>query len=347
MLRLPLELKREIYAYTLIANNPVALTEDFEDWFQETLQYTPLERRNRADQELERALRFFIRSSRAPDKGFAHAYFLSHNTFYIHSKRGAYFLADQASYLSTEGHFTFVYGIKAEIPHDPMTMDPDLEDDNMIENPGAPVDPDDYEEGDGNHPGLRAFRVLRPLLELPSLRNLHIVLREGYDCEVIFRGVGQGNAGIHIVAAVIAKLKAMVLAASTTPNFKVDLQVINGDDIYEEDDISWLWYLMSRAERRRAEEVLEHRRKTEDLSTQASIARRNIEWNMGEFPRAQLQADKERLEVELADIRSRFTSQENDGQLLEQLVVTQLAGDPEWEKAAEALAVYQPEDDEM
>ena len=114
--------------------------------------------------------------------------------------------------LRNAGHSTFVHGLLIEGPYDPDQIDMNKRWFH-IDNPNAPADPADYEDDDYPHAGLRAYRILKPLLDLPPrLHNLHIILRDNEELN-IYSGLGQKNA-VWLVAGVIAKLKELVILST-------------------------------------------------------------------------------------------------------------------------------------
>ena len=121
-------------------------------------------------------------------------------------------------------------------------------------------DPRDYK----GYPGLRAYRILEPLVELRAVRSTRIIFREEFDypclCSEVYLeyecGIFMcicddfGKKATHwmrlqIVAAIVSKMKDRVVATNGEPRgFKVSIRYeTNGNWIDDEDiqDITDLW----------------------------------------------------------------------------------------------------------
>ena len=162
------------------------------------------------------ATHFLIRAPWAPCPADAHAYLLANNTIQVGSKRAANHLVSTINQLRRTDHLSaFVYGVKVEVPLDePWKLPKRQEWETPPTTPEHPCgEDDDFEPGDGQgRIGLRAYRILKPLLELPPrLQKINIIIQAwhlGDTLWAIYQGVGQKNPGLPLVAAVIAKLKA-------------------------------------------------------------------------------------------------------------------------------------------
>ena len=236
--RLPGELRSQIYEYTLIAEKPIIV------W--ETLSFNTYfwrERCERENREGELAMKFLIWNSPGADWNDAHAFLLRNNTFKIQTKACSELLVKHVSSLCELGYSTHVKSLVVQIPHDEIG--------NESEDVGVFIDPKDYEEGDNKAAGLRAFRILKPLLELPRLDSVQIVLRQHKHGNRIFLRCTQTNPGLERVAAVIARLRDLVFATSRAPKFEVLLQDINRNMVWGTGNIARLWEALNPAETER------------------------------------------------------------------------------------------------
>ncbi|MCJ1334435.1 hypothetical protein MMC10_011145 [Thelotrema lepadinum] len=264
--RLPSELTRIIYGYTLIAEKPLAILPNRSNIARKI--YAAQEPSKTATREFDHAMRFFVYKHPQPDN--AHAYVFSHNTFEIASRKEAEALMSVFNGLAPAARPSSVYGIKVNVLNDPLSGDPkdkwwleaaeweDIEDRIYIPSLLQEFQMEDFDKNDGLHPGLRAYRILKPLLKHPyQLRYLDINLQQYWETRPIFvppdiemgtydekTGKHIEHAGLPMLAAVIGKLKDRLRSAKgqaiTVPTTKADevgyLSEIEFDERNERDD---------------------------------------------------------------------------------------------------------------
>ena len=231
---LSVELQREIYKHCLVVKAPVAATDEG----YEIVDYEgDIESETRKG--LNAAALFLIHASWAPNPADAHTFLLAHNTVHIGSKRAARRLVSTLQQLSFRNHpstcdshplschnhpSAFVYGVEVEVPLDEPWRPKKRKERKPWRSPREVIDPlyprgeeDDFEPGDGKgRIGLRTYRILKPLLKLPPrLRKVCIVIQEWISRRdsllmehTVYRSFKFKHAGLPLVAAVIAKLKA-------------------------------------------------------------------------------------------------------------------------------------------
>ena len=200
-----------IFKYTLIARKPV-IVNDVDRSFK---LYDANEASKEANRELKRALLFHILGT-ASIKSFvndAHSYFLAQNAFVVSNKGGSNSLVETIKNLSSAENPACVHNLQVTVP-----CNPDIEE---VENLGRGLRMPDFEPDDKYHPGLCAYRILKPLLNLKWLQNMVICLKDNYNGNRIFEGFGTGATnpidcyqGLPMIAAVVAKLMDLVFASN-------------------------------------------------------------------------------------------------------------------------------------
>ena len=209
-LRLPYELRLEIYWYTLVAEDYISLRDDAVHVSPYHLRQTTWEKTD----ELENACRYLITSGELPAVAHAdaEAFLLSHNVFKIQSIFGARMLQDIEKTLIERGCPAKVRNILVVSTHDPNYRAFLLGSYNQ-----------DFRLDDVYTPGARACRLLEAVLEFKYLTRVHIRLHQ-FSCDInpiikytTFQQVSlddQGMQGIKRVAPLIEKLRKRLPVSS-------------------------------------------------------------------------------------------------------------------------------------
>ena len=376
--RLPPELCREIYGYTLVCSTELIIVDNRNDRF---IYMASIQGKSTEDKDLDRAVEFFVGTCPVSESKDVHSSILSHNVLSITSKYRLTPFMKLVNALSnindlpraqtaseTDSHSKFeepvlLHGLRIDTDADP-TSD-DIAGPNSDE--GFDTSPlSDFQKGDCRLPGLRAFRILQPLMTLKRLQNIHIHLDQNVSewtfGQAVFEGVGKENAGIPLVAAVIARLKELVLSSSKAPRFEVSLtikgELLDDPPTTNNGDVSWLWDAPAEGELQRMKGYLEHRQKVDDFRLHyLKMEYASLKGLKGSsdfyddpyddfFDKAQLrsfvtQSQKlQEIRAQLEGLEIRQKPPEQDLALLERCYVSQVAADPEWEKKVEAMVKF-------
>ena len=230
--QIPLEIRLDIYCYTLIAENPIQLRDEANS----KALYRWQEPCEDATQELKRASEFYLWATQKHQHikhEEIHDYFLSHNVFSIQNKVGSDTLVKTVQDLSKAGFKTNVHGLDIVIKGSKVSVEDADEGRRMLPKPK------DYARVDPGTPAMGAYRILKPLTKLSRLRILNITLRESRKSWPFFH-IPFHDAYV-IVPTVIARLRELVHASSKTPVFKVRHQIAVGTDFEVDEDISTMW----------------------------------------------------------------------------------------------------------
>ena len=257
MRRLPLELQREIYSYTLAVDGPVAVLNSHPDG----ANFLPCPRSAEDLQPLTFSFAFLLTRRFGSNFNDAVAWLLRNNLMYVYSAVTARILVSRLKMLERGGHNVYLRNLLVHVGHDPTA--PYIR--NRINASSYCCDPADFKPTDGWHVGLRAYRVMKPLLALPKLGALTVVLqdRNYYGGSLI--GVRLADTSC-VFAGVIARLRETVLATPLVGaekekwearrrfqvlchNEKNDYRQGDGpDEMGERGDITYLWEPMAREE---------------------------------------------------------------------------------------------------
>ena len=204
---LPLELVHEIYKYVLVAEKPVVLLQRGGT----DLVYKWRELPEREDRDCEIAFELLVYGPLAVNWHDTYAFFLRSNTFKIRTGRISELLMASIQELCKAGYPAYLGGLIVDVPYD-------------ANNAGFFMDPKDHDKNDNRDPELRAFRILRTLLPLDRLHTLHVLVKnDRKGREVFFVGASK-NPNIEKIAAVISRLRSLVLSTSRAPDFRVIIQ---------------------------------------------------------------------------------------------------------------------------
>lgn len=109
--RLPPELWREVYRYTLTAKRTVGIRENDPD-----LPYKPQERDKGLNEDLKRAMSFHFKGTHASLALEAEAFFLEQNTFVICTEKTAEALVEATNRLKDKGCTVHIGHVRVRVP---------------------------------------------------------------------------------------------------------------------------------------------------------------------------------------------------------------------------------------
>ena len=159
--RIPLEIRLDIYSYTLIAEDPIQLRDAADN---KTL-YRWQEPFEDATQKLKRASEFYLWAAQICQHikhEEIHDYFLGHNTFSITNKVGTDTLVKTVQDLSKAGFKTKVHGLDILIKGSKVSVEDADEGRRMLPKPK------DYAKVDPGTPAFGAYRILKAFDETSS-----------------------------------------------------------------------------------------------------------------------------------------------------------------------------------
>ena len=317
--RLPPELHKEIYRHSLTARRTVTVNNKADAFFP----YSPYERSKELDDDLKQSLSFYSKVTPVARRHEAHAFFLSHNTFVVRSKAAANTLVRASNSLRRAGQAARILNlhVRVEPPEEFMSAGSKLDSDG----PKKPFgDDNDYDPSDHHLGGARDLRVLQPLVNLQSLQKLTIIadVASGNTSTAIPGNLHFSDSIDHL-AAVIAKLRALVYRSSGAPEFTVL------DHAYDagapRNDCTWLWEPPSPEETAEMEQYWAARREAD-----APRFKRFQTVRRG-GPTGNIKAEYNAI---LARIKPFLTN----WSLMKRCRVLELAADPNWERKANSEA---------
>ena len=174
-------------------------------------------------EETNQALRNLIARESSQCKDEAQAFFLGNNIMFVRRKADAVELVRLVKDLQEKGYNPI------HIHRLDVVILPEL----SHSSDGA--DRNDFEAGDRKLPGVRAYRILKPLTELCRVGRLHITLMSSSS---IRRGYA-ASTSIVMIAAVIGKMQDLVKVKEDWESFTVKIEVPNSRRSYW--DVTWLW----------------------------------------------------------------------------------------------------------
>ena len=350
--RLPIELSREVYQFTLRCRAPLVI-------LNEELQMGPYlvdEACTDVDSKsYQNALNFFIlHASSINERDDAEIYVLGNDCFHIHNRAGATHFARIVERLSTVDKPVLVRSLIPYIACDKGDDGPE----SCPDYDGVPADSADYYPDDNRRTGLRAYRVLKPLLGIARLQQLFIRIYDQTGGRNFPKVRIIRNKIIPMLAAVIAKLKHTVsttrLALQNTNSCFV---VYIGNDV----NISYLWDAPDEQDMAKWEEYTNMRARYKELNR---CMQRSFYWRARHLQQdikapGMLQYHIDTISLlNCAPMRSEWEEMQSKrlaaSQLYESMstvskdfslywgwdacFVIKLAAEPDWEEKVEALA---------
>ena len=207
--RLPLELRREIYPYTLDADGESIMIE-------EILKSAPHERELSGDErdDFYTALDFHIHKATASDRKDALSFLLGNNTFMIWPGASHEKLLALTQDLSEAGYPNKIQELLVMI------------DVNLI--PRGSAEFDQF----GQAP--EAYRALKSLSQLEQIEEFTLILRRKHTDQFDIRNDKLWD--------IIGEIRNHVLASSRDPDFQVSWHVEHANGGMLPEDIAWMWH---------------------------------------------------------------------------------------------------------
>ena len=348
--KLPPELRAEVYQHTLIAKRTVQIRDKIDT--SSGLPYYFQERPAKLNADLKRALSFHSKGVHTNLSHEAHAYFLQHNKFVVRNTVSANALVKVLDDLSRAGHPTSIFHLCVRTPLPQELYNGGNDSDGRI---GSIQETDaSYGPRDHHLPGPGNYRILLPLLKLQRPpQNFTVITNMGsYNPAP---GNHHFNNAIEYVAAVIAKLKDMVMEGSNSASFSI----YDSPSVWnKKEDYNWLWETPNEAEKAQMNQYLADRQELEGLlrhveglrcalhPRRARTGGRPISSIDKSRSRASLIEEKKDLGTKLSEISIRMKPFLMNDKLADRCRVYELAMDPNWEAKveSEATSSWLPDD---
>ena len=317
--RLPYELRHQIYQDALIAESKFPF-----QFFRIGTSESDLETVGPCEEATVQALELLVKNKYSDCKDEAQAYFFSHNATIVYSKADAVELVQRIQGLQEKGyHSAHVDILDVKVPAE-------------LGRSSEGADPNDFEPDDQQKPGVRAYRILKPLTALRGIDRLRIYLMDS-------NLTGQryaASTGIQMIAAVIGKMLEGVVDYLDFRRFSVNIQVPEiRTTWYIDVDVTWLWDLSLWPQSK----FEPFKNSLQELETpERAIERFLSEHGWGDNPTLVGIGEKEFLPARSNLVRKFFLSPRVRVFALYEQCVRRLIEAEDWEAKAEAVAKQLP-----